>query len=1148
MRKKRIKKAQSIGWITGCLLLLLSLGFAPLNALHAQATQKATSKLIRLYIPNEKVRSSDRQKISIKAEKEPMLSVLKRVANEVNVGISYQEGLIPNKNITIHIEDTPLFQALKVILKGTGLQAILPFSRDVLIIKKKQLQTELQTGSITGTVTNEDGEPVPTANVLLVEINRGAATNLEGEYTIEDVEVGTYTLRVSFVGYKTYRDQVTIEAGEMLVKDIVLQTGAVNLKELVVTGYGVETRASLTGAVTSVQMEEVQRVPVQNTGSLLQGRVAGVVVTSTSGSPGSGFNIQIRGAGSINANTRPLYIVDGVQVSFSNRSENQVDVSPLNVIDPDNIASIEVLKDAAATAIYGAQGANGVVLITTKSGQPGQTEITFSASRGAVTPILSMDRVNTEQWLELTERAAAYRFKGRLRRTPKELIQDIIFLRYGYPAGAPAFIDGTERLVRTPYSQIHNTDWFDFIYRRGVTQEYDLSFSGGSNQTTFYIAGGYEYTEGQIKKTDFRRFSLRTNINHDFTEKFSLGLNLGITESRSRAHCQDGSVFSCPFSKALMEVPITFPYLENGDYNPNVLSGLDDNIAVLLDLKDHVAQVFHLLGDLSTTYDFAPWLSLQAQVGMDYRNTRNRAFEAPIATFHGLGEAREVAQYIASFNTSAVLSFRQSFGESHSVSGLIGGEYRRDFTREIEAQARNFPGTLFEVIGAGANPTVARGFVDEFRIAGYFANLKYNYEDRYFISGTLRYDGSSRFGRENRWGFFPAVSAAWVISEEDFFNAGFVNFLKLRASYGVAGNSRIGRYAALGLYEVDGSYSGRVGLNPEQLANPILTWEESKQANIGLDATFFIGRLSATVNVYQKINEGLLLETPLPVSTSFENIVRNAGKVRNRGIEFSMSSININTQDFRWATRFQVSIAKNEVLALSKGVQMLFPGALQPIAVGHSIGALHIIEYAGVNPVDGRPMWYTQDGKLTYNPVFNRDAEFHDGGEEDVTGGLGTTFSYKGLTLDVFFQFMFGKHAFPESAWEYISEFGEEHTPTLVKMLTQSWQNPGDYVPIPAPIWGTERYPGTRSYANILSTQSFYDASYMRLKTARLSYSLPTSITEAIDVSNVMLYVSGLNLVTWTSWPGVDPEVPGTFVDSSYPSARRITGGIEINF
>lgn len=1006
-----------------------------------------------------------------------------------------------------------------------------------------------QTGGISGTVTNGKGEPIPTANVLLVEISKGTATNLQGKYSIKDIEVGTYTLRVSFVGYDTYEKKVTIESGEATVHDVTLESGAVSLTELVVTGYTVETKASLTGSVASVDMENLEGVPVQNTGSLLQGTVPGVTVTSTSGSPGAGFIVKIRGAGSINAGTRPLYIVDGVQVSFSGSPGNEIDVSPLNVIDPDNIASIEVLKDAAATAIYGAQGANGVVLITTKTGQKGATQISASVSRGVSTPIIGVDFFNKDQYLEYMERAIEYRYQGSLIRTPQEMIQDILFAKYGYPSDAPAFIDGTASVVRTPYSEIADTDWLDFIYRPAVTQQYDLSFSGGDEKTTFYLGLGYENTEGQVKNSDFRRFSLSTNVDHHATEKLTLGMNLAIAESRSRGNCQDGSTFSCVIAKAIMEAPIAFPYLENGDYNPNVHSGLDDNIALLINEVDRIAQVFHLLGNLSATYEFAPWISLRTQVGMDYRNTRDRTWEPPKGTFHGTGDAEGAARYTSSFSANAVLNFRKTFNEDHNISGLLGAEYRRNFARVISAASRGFPGNLFEELGAGATPIDASGFVDEFRIAGYFTNLKYNYDNRYFLSGTVRYDGSSRFGAENRWGLFPALSAAWAISEEDFFNVGFIDFLKLRASYGVAGNSRIGLYAARGLYNVSGSYEGVVGLNPFQLANPLLTWEESKQANIGINANMFNDRLNITVDLYQKTNKGLLLESPLPGSTSFDDITKNSGVVRNRGVEFGINSTNINAGNFQWRTRLHFTVAKNEVLELAKGVNMLDPGDELPIAIGHSIGALRLVEWAGVNPVDGRPMWYTKDGKLTYQPQFNRDSEWHDSSEEDVLGGFGTTLAYKGISLDVFFQFSLGKRAHPSMIWgDALTELGEEHDNGIVRALTHSWQRPGDLVPIAAPIWGTERYPGTVSYADVSSTNSWYDASYIRFKTARLSYSLPTSITEKINVGSVMFYVAGLNLVTWTSWPGLDPEVPGAFVSASYPQARRITGGIQIKF
>lgn len=583
-------------------------------------------------------------------------------------------------------------------------------------------------------------------------------------------------------------------------------------------------------------------------------------------------------------------------------------------------------------------------------------------------------------------------------------------------------------------------------------------------------------------------------------------------------------------------------------------SGIDDNIAVEINEMKRISQVFHLVGDLSTTYDFSPRLSLKAQVGIDYSNARDKAFEKPVATFSGLGELRNWNQYTSSLNANVVLNYNRTYSGIHNISALVGIDYRRDRQRTMLSQAKGFPGGLLDVMSAGAKPTMASGYVENFRTAGYFVNLKYNFDQSYFISGTIRYSGSSRFGSKNRWGLFPAISAAWVVSKEDFFKANFVNFLKLRASYGSTGNSYIGRYESLGLFSVNSgvytasTYNGVTGLNPTQLANPFLSWERATQLNIGFNATLFNGRLTSTFNIYRKTNSGLLLATPLPSSTGFTSITKNAGKIRNSGIEFSLNTINIRSGDFQWSTQLQLSVYKNEVLKLSKGVNMLFPGDVQPIAVGHSLGALHVVEWAGVNPVDGRPMWYTQDGKLTYNPKFNRDAEWHDGSENDVTGGLGTTFNYKGLTLDVFFQYSLGKHAHSSIIWNHRAEFGQEHHATDMKLWTHSWQEPGDLVAIPAPIWGTEQYPGTISYANVLSTNAWYDASYIRLKTVRLSYSLPTSLIEKMNISNLMFYISGLNLLTWTSWPGLDPEVNGAFVTASYPSARRITGGIEIKF
>ncbi len=1009
---------------------------------------------------------------------------------------------------------------------------LLPF----LFVAFFVFQAMAQTGSITGTVTNEEGEPVPTANVLLVEIGRGAATNLQGEYTIEDVPPGTYTLRVSFVGYETYEAQVTIEAGETLTKEVVLKQAAVGLNELIVTGYGVETKASLTGSVASVSVEEMEHVPVQNTGGLLQGRAAGVQVTSTSGSPGAGFEITIRGAGSINAGSRPLYIVDGVQLSFSNGSE-LLDQPPLNVIDPDNIESIEVLKDVAATAIYGAQGANGVVIITTKSGRTGPTKISTSISRGVTTPITPLDMMNSQQWLEWFTRA--YMYTDNLSRDQAvNKVQFTLLEQYGY---AP----------NTSYSEVRYTDWIDFIYKPGVTWEYNLSFSGGGDDTRFYIAGGYETVNGHIKDSDFTRYSLRTNVTHDVNSNFSLGVNLGITQSLFTGICQDGDFIGCPVSGALFEVPISYPYLESGAYNPNVRFGLPNNLAVVFNETERISEVFHMIGNISANYDFTSWLNLEVKFGLDYRNIRNKAFFTPVAEPSEGGDINTNVEYVNSFNTSAVLNFRQTF-DLHNFSGLLGVEYRRDFTREIEASGIGLPGGTFDVLSATAEPEGVGGFEDAFRIAGYFLNLKYNYDQRYIISATARYDGSSRFGAENRWGFFPAVSAAWRISEEDFFTVDFVESLKLRASYGVAGNSLIGLYAARGLYGVTGTYATVTGLAPIQLANRRLTWEESVQKNIGLDFVLFSGRISGTINVYQKNNVGLLLAVPLPASSSFQSIIQNIGEIRNRGVEVALHTVNINTDNFIWSTNFNVALAQNEVVRLAEGVQMLFPNSQLPIAVGHSINAIRRVRWAGVNPVDGRPMWYDGNGNITYRPKFASDAKFGDGGEEDVVGGFGNTFSYKGLSLNIFFQFSFGKTAMPNTAWDLANtQIGAIATNGLVMALTRSWQNPGDVVWIPAPQIGITTYPGTDQYSRSLgayTSAAFFDASYIRLKSIRLSYSLPASVIGSLNIDDLSLFVAGSNLYTWTSYIGFDPEQAVVVGHSSYPAGRTVNAGIDIQF
>ncbi|MDZ7771929.1 MAG: SusC/RagA family TonB-linked outer membrane protein [Balneolaceae bacterium] len=1005
--------------------------------------------------------------------------------------------------------------------------------------------TFAQDGSITGTVTDaETGDVVPTANVILLPIQRGDAADVDGIYLIEDVPSGTYTLRVTFVGYTAYETEVTIEAGQQLTHDVELEQGEIGLDELVVTGYGVESKRELTGSIAKVSSEDFEDVPVQNTAGILQGRAAGVQVTTSSGTAGAGFEVDIRGDGSINAGDDPLWIVDGVQVSFSNQS-GQVDESPLNGINPKDIESIEVLKDAAAASIYGAQAANGVILITTKRGQSGETQVSASVQRGARTFVENVEYMNSQQYIQYLQKA--YRTSGFGEEAANDVIRSLL-PSYGIPAN-------------TPFSEVPSTDWFDFITRPGASQTYNMSLSGGNEDTRFYISGAYEKDDDQIKYSGFQRYSLRSNIDHQVSSKFSTRLNLSLSNSKFNGVCQDGYYINCPLSGSTFMLPFTQPYvteqmtqynpdLQVGDYSPYFpFIGAGSQPAILFNEVSRNTSTVQIIGDVQATYNFTSWLSLRTQFGMDWRNGRDYRYDNPVARPGQGGTMSEGINTTVNFTTNTVLNFRQTFDEVHNFSGLLGGEYRRDFTRDLGTSGIGFPNELFTVLDAAAEATSTSGEFDEFRIAGYFGNLKYNYDNKYFVNLTARYDGSSRFGADNRWGFFPSVAASWAVSEEDFWNVDAFEDLKIRASYGVTGNSQIGRYAALGLYGLSGSYNGVSGLGPSQLSNPLLTWEESGSVNIGVDYSLWAGRLSGSIDVYRRDNTQLLLNQPLPGDSSFGSITRNIGHVRNEGIEFSFNSVNVDIGDFLWTSRFNFAATENEIMELSEGEDALFPGSMTPYEVGRSQSALNQIRWAGVNPADGRPMWYDENGDITYTPTEADEVERDEDYASDFTGGLGNRLSYKGLTLDFFFQYSFGGISRPSqmTVWGMAQASGSGTNPIL-EMLTESWGQPGDITPIPSPlVFGNFYHTDTDGYFTG-STNYYWKTNYIRLKNATLSYNLPNSLMDRLGLGNVRLYVTGLNLLTITSFPGYDPETTSLSTAGSIPVARQINGGIEVDF
>lgn len=980
-----------------------------------------------------------------------------------------------------------------------------------------------QTGTISGTVTDsETGEPVPTANVALMEINQGAATDLDGNYEIENVPVGTYSFRVTFVGYQTYTTEVTIEEGETITHDVELQPGAVGLDEVVVTGYGQQqTAGELTGSISNVTSDDIQDVPAQNTESLLQGRAAGVTVSSTSGNPGGAFEVDIRGEGSINAGNNPLYIVDGVQIS-NDQNRYISSRSPLNAINPSDIESIQVLKDAAAASIYGAQAANGVVLIETKSGQQGPVEVSLQFEGGVRFQSNRIDMTNRDEWMTLQYEAFG-----------EDLVRSAIFPAFGYDSD-------------TPVNEMRDFDWQDWLFEPGPHRSAGFTANGGDEETQFYLSGSWQNTGGAMvaEASNFTQYSIRTNINQRFTDDLDLGIRLNLSNEKQNGVCQDGYYINCPFYQGIgEEPPISYPYNDDGSYNPDTEQSPTYNPAVTLYEETRELNTTQFVGKLAPTYQITPWLSAQGSFGLDWQINKEYDYGTPTVAPSEGGELQQGTASITNMTLNTTLNANQTFAGVHDLSAMVGTEYIRHYEDDKGQGVIGFNNDLLRVANAASqNWFVPSGFNQEYRQLSYFGRLNYTFDGRYIVTATTRFDASSKFGADRRWGFFPSGSVGWRISEESFFNVDAVNDLKMRVSYGVTGNSDIGEYGARGLYSIGSSYDAQPGIRPSQLANRQLTWEENQEINVGLDWGMWDGRFSGGLNVYRSNSNNLLLNRPLPNSSGYGSITENIGKVRNEGIELDFNTVNVQTQSFRWSTRFNISVTRNEVLELTPGVEQLGSGNV-PVAVGHSIETWHVPEWAGVNPADGSPMFYDEDGNLTYR-WDDADRKWIDGAEEDVVGGIGTRLNYKGLSLDVFFDYSYGAMLNPNAERSYTDPFGEG---ILGMIYDRRWTEPGELAQYPKMVPNGNYNNLNADSPDGVNTLWLQKGNFIRLKNISLSYNVPQSLAERVGLSGGRLYVTGLNLWFATPMLGHDPESSGVGETASYPTEQQVNVGLELD-
>lgn len=1003
-----------------------------------------------------------------------------------------------------------------------------------------------QNQTVTGRITSaEDGSSLPGVSVAVKGQSRGVVSDASGNYRI--AVPSTSTLVFSFIGFNTVEEIV----GSRTTLDITLQTSVRNLSEVIVTGFGSQIKRDVTGNIAKVRTSEIQDMPVATFDQAIQGKAAGVQVNAGSGKLGQGIQIRVRGQSSVSASNQPLYVIDGIPVTTDNLALSGGATNPLSDINPQDIESIEILKDASAAAIYGSRAANGVVLITTKRGKAGRTNVTFGAQYGASTPSRKLEFLNTQQYVDFYLKAAGNsdRIEGYDVNDPDS-----------YTTYMKSFFEAQSLGTFGTANQV-STNWGDLAYQDAPFQQYDLNLNGGNEKTSFYISGQILDQKGILVGNQLGRMSGRINLDHRVSDKFRIGFNTGNSRTLNQRISGDRQ-FDNPMQ--MVALPPMTPSTDPETGLPVGTPPGDISIPVYYNPLINIGNAYYnttVYRNISSIYgqlEIARGLSFRTELGVDvlnqqeelyYNSKTQRNFGAP----QGLGQNRYVR--VENYNTNNFFSYNKSFGKS-VIDGTLGLSYQQSQSKTNFIEGRDFPSNAYRMIASAAKYSSGSSSQTDYRFLSYFARANYKFADRYLIGASARVDGSSRFGRENRYGFFPAASVGWVITEEDFLkNNGTFSFLKLRASYGRTGNAEIGNFPQLGLFIGDASYGALPGQRPSQLANPNLSWETTDQADIGLDFGILNNRINGELDYYNKQTTGLLLNVNVPGTSGFATQYRNVGKLENKGIEVVLNTDNI-VGAFKWKTSLNFAANRNKIKDLQT---QIIEGGLNNMSravEGQPLGVFFTAEYAGVDPANGNALWYknTQntDGSLdrTTTSVYSQAQRVIVGNPMPKwQGGITNTFSYKGFDLSVFFNAVVGNKLNFYGVGRYSSANGRfEDNQTVNQLAAWTKENPNTNVPEARLYYNNGAQPSSRFVV---------DGSYVRLRNVTLAYNVPKTLLSKIKMNSARLFVTGQNLLTFTKYVGWDPEVNADDVVSNIaqgydfytaPQARTITGGVTIGF
>lgn len=971
---------------------------------------------------------------------------------------------------------------------------------------------------ITGKVYDNANKPITGVVVIETATQQGAATDLGGNYNI-NVKAGEHTIRFEMVGFIAQSRVIRVEAGQTVTLDIQLDQDEAMLDDLVVVGYGVQRKRDVTGSITSIEGKEITNVPVPSFEAALQGRGAGIQVSQGSGLAGSGSLVRIRGISSISAGGDPLYVVDGIPITqnpFLRGNSGAMNNNPLTFLNPNDIESIEVLKDAAATGIYGSRGANGVILITTKRGKNKGLSVDLTVRMGTSAVASKPNMMNTEEYL--TMRQEAWENDGGT----------------GYawlPGLSSSSDDAATREAKFLEAMKTNTNWFDELTQVGLKQSYNVGLNYVTKGMRLFGSLGSDDNGSYIIGNRFVRNSARFNADFELGNRVQYSIGLSYTQSVN--HRVDAA-WSGGIGEAMSTALPYFPVYDTAG-NYFMWNNGYSNPAAYRDLRKWINLDRRTIINQALTVKLTEFWSFRGTASVDYLDQQEMKF---LPQGINVGQQQDYAEtfptWVTNWNANGTLNYNRTYKEDHRVAFMVGSEVQQSETQGYSQikypLLNNLPTNSVLASDYGSTITAQYGnsYGEITTFVSFFGRFNYSIKDKYFLQLVTRADGSSKFGSESKWGTFPSASLGWIVSEEDFLKDNQVlNFLKVRTSWGLTGNADIPRTAQYETWSLSsGGYFGNPYRFQTQLGNPSLRWETSAVFDAALEYGLWNDRITGTISYYRKNTRDVLLQYNVQTSTGFSNVWANAGEILNHGVEFSIHSNNLSPDSkLKWVTDFNISRNTNEVLSIGDFTPDALSGGTNDsrVQIGKPVGSYYLIPFAGVDPSNGRPMYYDLNGNATYTYDLN-NRQYAGAGLPKGYGGITNTFTLNQWSLSIFMTYSLGSKIFDSSAKRQLG------VTTDWNMRTDKfdrWREPGDIAQFPRQTLQENTY-GMQSGNPWWNTTLFiYNADYLRLKTISLSYQFKLNKESAIRNLNVSFAAS--NLFVITNFPGLDPELVRDF-------------------